>query len=118
MNEARLKEIMRTEIRQATREIIRAINARNADGLDITGPRTPDCRNQVLAVVVWLANPRHSQSIYHACERTFRFTEKGYRDEERLYLWCHRNESKIWAWVETYRLNHDISQSPTNTYQI
>ena len=109
MNEARLKEIMRTEIRQATREIIRAINARNADGLDITGPRTPDCRNQVLAVVVWLANPRHSQSIYHACERTFRFTKKGYRDEERLYLWCHRNESKIWAWVETYRLNHDIS---------
>ena len=40
MSEARLKEIIRTEIRQATREIIRAINARNADGLEIHGPRT------------------------------------------------------------------------------
>ena len=82
---------------------------RNNDGLDITGPRTPECRDQVKAVVVWLANPKHPQSIYHACERTFHFAENGYVDEERLYLWCHRNESRIWAWVETYRLDHSIS---------
>ena len=91
------------------RQIIKSINTRNIDGLDITGPRTPECRDQVLAVVVWLANPKHPQSIYHACERTFHFAENGYVDEERLYLWCHRNESRIWAWVETYRLDHSIS---------
>ena len=100
---------IRTEHTQTRRQIIKAINTRNIDGLDITGPRTPECRDQVKAVVVWLANPKHPQSIYHACERTFHFAENGYVDEERLYLWCHRNESRIWAWVETYRLDHSIS---------
>ena len=78
------------------------------DGLDITGPRSPECRDQVLAVVVWLANPKHPQSIHHACDRTFRPIRNGYEDVERLYRWCHRNESRIWAWAETYRLNRDI----------
>ena len=105
----RIERKIESEHERTRRQIIKAINTRNIDGLDITGPRTPECRNQVLAVVIWLANPKHPQSIYHACERTFRFIEKGYKDEERLYLWCHRNESQIWAWVETYRLNHDIS---------
>ena len=106
---AEIIKAIRAEHAQTRRQIIKSINMRNIDGLDISGPRTPECRDQVLAVVIWLANPKHPQSIYHACERTFRFTEKGYRDKERLYLWCHRNESQIWAWVETYRLNHDIS---------
>ena len=92
----------------AARQIIKSINTRNIDGLDITGPRSPECRDQVFAVVVFLANPRHPQSIHHACDRTFRPTRNGYEDIERLYRWCHRNESRIWAWVETYRLNHDI----------
>ena len=96
------------EIRTAAKEIIRAVNTRNVDGLEIRGPRTAACREQVMAVVSWLADPRHPQSIYHACERTFHIAKNGYRDEERLYLWCHRNESRIWAWVETHRLNHDI----------
>ena len=90
------------------RQIIKSINTRNTDGLDITGPRTPECRDQVLAVVVWLANPKHPQSIHHACDRTYRPIRNGYEDVERLYRWCHRNESRIWAWVETYRLNRDI----------
>ena len=102
-------ETIKAEHSKTRRQIIKSINTRDTDGLDITGPRSPECRDQVLAVVIWLANPRHPQSIYHACERTFHFSEKGYRDEERLYLWCHRNETQIWAWVETYRLNHDIS---------
>ena len=105
----RIERKIESEHERTRRQIIKSINTRNIDGLDITGPRTPECRDQVLAVVIWLANPKHPQSIYHACERTFRFIEKGYKDEERLYLWCHRNESQIWAWVETYRLNHDIS---------
>ena len=109
MSEARLKEIIRTEIRQATREIIRAINARNADGLEIHGPRTAACREQVMAVVVWLANPRHPQNVHHACERTFRPTRTGYKDQDSLLSWCTRNESRLWALVETYRLNHDIA---------
>ena len=103
-----LKEIIRAEIRQATREIIRAINARNADGLEIRGPRTTACREQVMAVVVWLANPKHLQNIHHACEQTFRIIKDGYENIERLYIWCYRNQSRIWAWVETYRLNHGI----------
>ena len=96
------------EHERTRRQIIKAINTRNIDGLDITGPRTPECRDQVLAVVVFLANPKHPQSIHHACDRTFRPIKGGYEDAERLYRWCHRNESRIWAWVETYRLNHDI----------
>ena len=105
----RIERKIESEHERTRRQIIKSINTRNIDGLDITGPRTPECRDQVLAVVVWLANPRHPQSIYHACERTFHFAENGYVDEERLYLWCHRNESRIWAWVETYRLDHSIS---------
>ena len=92
----------------AARQIIKSINTRNIDGLDITGPRSPECRDQVFAVVVFLANPKHPQSIHHACEQTFRVTEDGYENVERLYIWCYRNKSRIWAWVETYRLNHGI----------
>ena len=92
----------------AARQIIKSINMRNIDGLDISGPRSPECRDQVLAVVVWLANPKHPQNVHHACEITYRPIRNGYEDVERLYRWCHRNESRIWAWVETYRLNHDI----------
>ena len=93
----------------AARQIIKAINTRNIDGLDITGPRTPECRDQVLAVVAWLANPRHQQNIHHACDRTFRPIKNGYKDQDSLFIWCNRNESRIWAWVETYRLNHQIN---------
>ena len=73
-----------------------------------TGPIIPYLV-KIIRIVVFLSNPKHPQSIYHACERTFHFAENGYVDEERLYLWCHRNESRIWAWVETYRLDHSIS---------
>ena len=93
----------------AARQIIKAINARNIDGLDITGPRTPECRDQVLAVVIWLANPKHPQNVHHACDRTFRFVENGYSSAHALFLWCQRNESRLWALVESYRLNHDIA---------
>ena len=103
-----LNQTIRHEHERTRREIVRAVNTRNIDGLDISGPRTAACRAQVLAVVVWLANPKHLQNIHHACDRTFRPTRSGYEDAERLYRWCHRNESRIWAWVETYRLNHDI----------
>ena len=92
----------------AARQIIKSINTRNIDGLDITGPRSPECRDQVLAVVMFLANPKHPQNVHHACDRTYHVIENGYDNKEKLYLWCHRNESRIWAWVETYRLNHDI----------
>ena len=105
---AEIIKAIKTEHTQTRRQIIKAINTRNIDGLDITGPRTPACRDQVLAVVVWLANPKHPQNIHHACDRTFRPIRNGYEDVERLYRWCHRNGSRIWAWVETYRLNHDI----------
>ena len=80
----------------------------DVSGLDISGPRTMECKEQVLAVVSWLANPRHLQNVYHACEQTFNLVENGYADEDSLYTWCHRHESRIWAWVETYRLNHSI----------
>ena len=97
-----------SSISAAARQIIKAINTRNIEGLDITGPRSPECRDQVMAVVVWLANPKHPQNMHHACDRTYRPIRNGYEDVERLYRWCHRNEGRIWAWVETYRLNHDI----------
>ena len=103
-----LNRTVRHEHERTRREIVKSINTRNIDGLDIIGPRTPECRDQVLAVVMWLANPRHPQNVHHACDQTFRPTRNGYEDIERLYRWCHRNESRIWAWVETYRLNHDI----------
>ena len=93
----------------AARQIIKSINTRNTDGLDITGPRSAECRDQVFAVVVFLANPKHPQSIHHACDRTFRPTRNGYKDQDSLFSWCTRNESRLWAWVETYRLNHDIT---------
>ena len=120
MSHEELKEIIRTEvtvlhrrlsaeIRMVGKEIIKAVNTRNADGLEIRGPRTAASREQVMAVVAWLANPRHPQNIHHACDMTYRPTENGYAGKEKLYLWCHRNESRIWAWVETYRLNHDIN---------
>ena len=98
-----------SSITTAARQIIKAINTRNIDGLDITGPRSPECRDQVFAVVVWLANPKHPQSIHHACNRTFRPIKNGYKDQDSLFIWCNRNESRIWAWVETYRLNHQIN---------
>lgn len=103
-----LNRTVRHEHERTRREIVKSINTRNIDGLDITGPRTPECRDQVLAVVMWLANPKHPQNIHHACDRTYHIIENGYDNKEKLYLWCHRNESRIWAWVETYRLNHDI----------
>ena len=103
-----LNRTIRHEHERTRREIVKSINARNIDGLDITGPRTPECRDQVFAVVAWLANPKHLQNIHHACDRTYHVTENGYDNKEKLYLWCHRNESRIWALVETYRLNHDI----------
>ena len=93
----------------AARQIIKSINMRNIDGLDITGPRTPECRDQVLAVVVWLANPKHPQNVHHACDRTFRPIKNRYKDQDSLFIWCNRNESRIWAWVETHRLNHQIN---------
>ena len=99
---------IKTEHAQTRRQIIKAINTRNIDGLDISGPRTPECRDQVFAVVAWLANPKHPQNVHHACDRTYHVIENGYDNKEKLYLWCHRNESRIWALVETYRLNHDI----------
>ena len=95
-------------ITASARQIIKSINTRDIDGLDIQGPRTQACRDQVLAVVVRLANPKHLQNMHHACDRTYRPMRNGYKDAERLYRWCHRNESRIWALVETYRLNHDI----------
>ena len=98
-----------SSITTAARQIIKSINTRNIDGLDITGPRSPECRDQVFAVVVFLANPRHPQSIHHACDRTFRPIKNGYKDQDSLFSWCTRNESRLWAWVETYRLNHDIT---------
>ena len=91
------------------RQIIKSINTRNTEGLDITGPRTPECRDQILAVVIWLANPKHPQNVHHACDRTFRFVENGYSSAHALFLWCQRNESRLWALVESYRLNHDIT---------
>jgi len=112
-----LRRQLTAEFNRKTKEIIKAINSRNVDGLDIKGPRTAECREQVMAVVAFLANPKHWQSIYHACNITFRFCTGGYDDAERLYLWCHRNESRIWAWVETYRLDHDLDWPPINTYQ-
>ena len=105
---AAIIKAIRAEHVQTRRQIIKAINTRNIDGLDIIGPRTPECRDQVLAVVMWLANPKHPQNIHHACDMTFRPIRNGYDNKEKLYLWCHRNKSRIWAWVETYRLNHDI----------
>ena len=103
-----LNRTVRHEHERTRREIVKSINTRNIDGLDIIGPRTQECRDQVLAVVMWLANPKHPQNIHHACDRTFRPIRNGYDNKEKLYLWCHRNKSRIWAWVETYRLNHDI----------
>ena len=97
------------EHERTKRQIIKAINTRNIDGLDIAGPRTQECRDQVFAVVAFLANPRHSQNIHHACDRTFRPIKNGYKDQDSLFSWCTRNESRLWAWVETYRLNHDIT---------
>ena len=106
---AEIIKAIRTEHAQTRRQIIKSINTRNIDGLDITGPRTPECRNQVMAVVVWLANPKHPQSLHHACDRTFQPTRGGYKNQDSLFSWCTRNESRLWAWVETYRLNHDIT---------
>ena len=97
-----------SSITAVARQIIKSINTRNIDGLDITGPRTPECRDQVFAVVAFLANPRHPQSIHHACDRTFRPIKNGYKDQDSLFKWCSRNESRIWALVETYRLSHNI----------
>ena len=106
---AAIIKAIRAEHVQTRRQIIKAINTRNIDGLDIIGPRTPECRDQVLAVVMWLANPKHPQNIHHACDRTFRFVENGYSSAHALFLWCQRNESRLWALVESYRLNHDIT---------
>ena len=104
----RIARKIEIEHERTRREITKAINTRNIDGLDITGPRTQECRNQVMAVVVWLANPKHLQNMHHACEQTFKVAKDGYENVERLYIWCYRNKSRIWAWVETYRLNHGI----------
>ena len=104
-----LNRTVRHEHERTRREIVKSINTRNIDGLDIIGPRTQECRDQVLAVVIWLANPKHPQNIHHACDRTFRFVENGYSSAHALFLWCQRNESRLWALVESYRLNHDIT---------
>ena len=101
-------ETIKAEHSKTRRQIIKTINTRNIEGLDITGPRSPECRDQVFAVVVFLANPRHPQSIHHACDRTFRPIKNGYKDQDSLFKWCSRNESRIWALVETYRLSHNI----------
>ena len=106
---AHLDATIHDEHERTRKRIIKSINTRNIDGLDITGPRSPECRDQVLAVVVFLANPKHPQNVHHACDRTFRPTRNGYKDQDSLFSWCTRNESRLWSWVETYRLNHDIT---------
>ena len=43
---AEIIKAIKTEHAQTRRQIIKAINTRNIDGLDITGPRSPECRDQ------------------------------------------------------------------------
>ena len=102
-------DVLKASLADGIRRIVKSINARNIDGLDISGPRTMECKEQVLAVVSWLANPRHLQNIHHACDTTFRFVANGYSSAHALFLWCQRNESRLWALVESYRLNHDVA---------
>ena len=43
---AEIIKAIRAEHTQTRRQIIKPINTRNTDGLDITGPRSPECRDQ------------------------------------------------------------------------
>ena len=84
---------------------IKAINARNAEGLDIIGPRTEACKRQVMAVIRQLAKAKDAEEeMYTACKDTFCAAKDGYNDWRSLYTWCSRNKTKILAWVDTYRL--------------
>ena len=50
---AHLDATIHDEHERTRKRIIKSINTRNTDGLDITGPRSPECRDQVFAVVVF-----------------------------------------------------------------
>ena len=60
---AEIINAIKTEHAQTRRQIIKAINTRNIDGLDISGPRTPECRNQVLAVVRGRYERNHNAEV-------------------------------------------------------
>ena len=93
-------------LQKVKREILKAIGDRMLDGLEIQGPRTAERCQQVLAVVAFLANPKHNQSIHHACTQTFQPTAGGYPDSHALFNWCNDHASRIWSWVENWRLDH------------
>ena len=98
----------KTDLGRAKREIVKVVSSRNIDGLDIVGPRSLECKEQVMAVVKWLANPKHIQSLHNACVLTFVETPNGYEDAERLYRWCVRNRGRVSAWIEACRLGDGL----------
>ena len=72
---------IRAEHAQTRRQIIKAINTRNIDGLGISGPRTPECRNQVLAVVRGRYERNHNAEVINS--PLFACKEK--RNEKRTF---------------------------------
>ena len=87
-----------------SRKLIKAFSTPEVSTVTVEGPRTEGCRRQVLSVVSFLADPRNPQSIRNACHRTFRAVKGGYANADCMYVWCHRNETLVWRWVENARL--------------
>ena len=106
-NESLHDDVVKVEkvIKKSNRETIKSINERSSDSITIIGPRTEDCKKQVLEVVIYLSNPKVNMSLHDACRKTFTKLKEGYKNDFSLYLWCKRNEAKVRGWVETYRLN-------------
>ena len=69
---------------------------------------SPSMLRVLMDLMICLAAVATAEMTEAMADRTFRVTKDGYDNVERLYIWCYRNKSRIWAWVETYRLNHGI----------
>lgn len=68
------------------------------------GPRTREKREQVCAVMQYLAKAPGPLDLHAASKAVFVPTKNGYATAHDLYLWCHRNGATVRTIVNDLRL--------------
>lgn len=101
---ARYAEETKKEVRATKKVLMRAYQSSGESVETLSGPRTPEKRDQVRRVIVHIASSARPVTVADACNATFASVEGGYSTAHDLYVWCHRNEAKIARLVDDLRL--------------
>lgn len=101
---ARYAEETKKEVRATKKELMKAYQSSGESVETLSGPRTPEKRDQVRKVIIHIASAEHPVEIADACNATFKSVPGGYSTAHDLYVWCHRNEAKIMRLVDDLRL--------------